>query len=164
MTIIPNLFITGVLTILASLSLIAWSAVFVQRNNGGTIQVLFSFAMLLVGGGFAPPIMGLLAGVAGTRIRSPSNWWQTHLPVTVQRLFAKLWPWIFGVCTVNGVFLVIGSVVLVYLFGLNNPNLFISSFFFAVVSLILTIITGIGYDLQVDERCRESQINSARKA
>jgi len=46
------------------------------------------------------------------------------------------------------VFLVIGSVILVYFFDLNNPDLFTNSFFFSVVSLSLTIAIGRAYDAQ----------------
>ena len=53
----------------------------------------------------------------------------------------------FGVSVLNGVFLVIGSVILVVLFGLNNPDLFTNSFFFAVPSLLLSMLTGVAYDL-----------------
>jgi hypothetical protein len=36
----------------------------------------------------------------------------------------------------------------VYAFGWGNKDLYLNSFFFAVVSLLLTILTGIAYDLQ----------------
>lgn len=152
MTIVPNLLVTGVLTIIVSLAVIVWSVAFVQKKHGGLILVLLSLAMLLVGGGFGPPIIGLLAGVAGLGINAPYTWWRTHLPANVRRVLARLWPWVFGVCVLNGVFLVIGSVVLVYLFGVNNPDLFTNSFFFVVLSLPLTILIGVAYDIQNGER------------
>jgi hypothetical protein len=152
MTIVPNLFVTGLLTLIVSLAIVVWAAVLVQRKNGGWILLFLSIAMLLVGGGFGPPIIGFLAGVAGTGIRAPLTWWRTHLPANVRRILATLWPWVFGVCAINGVFLVVGSVILVYVFDLNNPDLFTNSFFFAVLSLPLTILTGVAYDLQAGER------------
>ncbi|HUS70066.1 MAG TPA: hypothetical protein VM075_04725 [Anaerolineae bacterium] len=152
MTIVPNLFVTGLLTLIVSLAIVVWAAVLVQRKNGGWILLFLSIAMLLVGGGFGPPIIGFLAGVAGTGIRAPLTWWRTHLPASVRRILATLWPWVFGVCAINGVFLVVGSVILVYVFDLNNPDLFTNSFFFAVLSLPLTILTGVAYDLQAGER------------
>jgi hypothetical protein len=152
MTVVPNLLLTGLLTSLVSLAVITWSVWFVERKHGGLVLILLSLAMLLVGGGFAPPLMGILAGVAGLGINSPHSWWRTHLPVSVRRMFAKLWPWVFGICALNGVFLVIGSLILVFVFDLNNPDLFVYSFFFAVLSLLLTILTGIAYDIQRDER------------
>jgi hypothetical protein len=152
MTIVPNLLVTGVLTIIVSLAVIIWSVAFVQGKHGGLILVLLSIAMLLVGGGFGPPIIGLLAGVAGLGVNAPYVWWRTHFPVNVRPILARLWPWVFGVCVLNGVFLVIGSVGLVYLFGVNSPDLFINSFFYVVLSLPLTILIGIAYDIQNAER------------
>jgi hypothetical protein len=152
MTLVPNLLVTGVLTIIVSLAAIIWSVTFVQRKHGGLILILLSIAMLLVGGGFGPPIIGILAGVAGLGINAPYTWWRTHLPVNIRRVLARLWPWVFGICMLNGVFLVIGSVVLVYLFGVNNPDLFTNSFFFVVLSLPLTILIGVAYDIQNGER------------
>jgi hypothetical protein len=92
----------------------------VRNKNGGRILLLLSVIMLLVGGGFGPPIIGILAGVAGTRIGAPLTWWRKRLSVNVRRFLAKLWPWIFGITVINGVFLVIGSLILVYFFDLNN--------------------------------------------
>lgn len=150
-TIVPNLLVTGILTLIVSLIVIIWAAVFVRRKNGGRILLLLSGIMLLVGGGVGPPIIGILAGVAGLGIDAPLSWWHKHLPVSLRRFLAALWPWIFGIAVINGVFLVIGSVILVYFFDLNNPDLFTNSFFFAVVSLLLMIFTGRAYDIQRDQ-------------
>jgi hypothetical protein len=147
MAVVPNLLITGILTIIFSLAVIIWSVMFVQRKQGGLVLILLSIAMLLVGGGFAPPVMGILAGVAGLGINA-HKWWGTHLSVKLQLLLAKSWPWIFGICLINGLFLVGVSIILVYFFGLNNPDLFVYSFFLAIVCLILCIFTGAAYDVQ----------------
>jgi hypothetical protein len=37
MTILPNLLLSGVLTIIISIVVIAWTAAFVQRKNGGRV-------------------------------------------------------------------------------------------------------------------------------
>ncbi len=148
MTLVPHLLVTGLLATLVGLIIIAWSAFFVPRRWGGLVSVLLSTAMLLVGGGFAPPLIGILAGVAGLGINSPYAWWRSHLSVTTRHLLAQAWPWIFAAFVINGVFLVVGSVLLVYLSGFDNPELFVSSFLFALVLLLLTILTGIAYDIQ----------------
>ena len=147
MTIIPNLLITGLLTIAISSAAIVWSSAFVQRKHGGLILILLSVAVLLVGGGFAPPIMGILAGVAGLGINA-HKWWGARLPISIQHFLAKSWLWVFGICLINGIFLVVGSIILVYFFDLNNPDLFVNSFFFAIVSLLLSITTGAAYDVE----------------
>ena len=151
MTIVPNLLITGLLTIFVSLALVVWAA-FVRKRNGGRILLLLSVIMLLVGGGFGPPTIGILAGVAGTGIGAPLTWWRKRLSVDVRRFLAKLWPWIFGITVINGLFLVIGSLILVYFFDLNNPDLFVNSFFFSIISLLLTIFIGRAYDVQKSEQ------------
>jgi hypothetical protein len=98
--------------------------------------------------GILASTFGVLAGVSGLGIRAPHTWSREHLPGDVRHFLAGLWPWLFGVCAVNGVFLVVGSVVLVYLFGLDEPDLFVGSYFFAVVSLLLTVFAGVSYDVQ----------------
>ena len=61
---------------------------FVRRKNGGLIQLLLSIAMLLVGGGFAPPIVGILASVAGLGINTSHTWWRTHFRLP----YGASWP------------------------------------------------------------------------
>lgn len=70
MTLIPNFLLTGSLAILAGLFVLVWAARLVQRKNGGLILVLLSVVMLLVGGGFIPPLFGIIAGLIGTRLKS----------------------------------------------------------------------------------------------
>lgn len=70
MTIVPNFRITGIFAILASLMVMAWSALFIHRKNGGLIQGLLSILMLLVGGGFIPPLLGIIAAAVGSHRRS----------------------------------------------------------------------------------------------
>jgi hypothetical protein len=148
MSLVPNLLVTGWLTIIISLAVLAWSLAFVQRKHGGLILLVLSIVMLLVGGGFAPPIMGLLASLAGLGINSPHRWWRTHLRGNTRHALAQLWPWVFAVCVLDGVFLVVGSIILVYAFDLNAPGLFVGSFLLAVVLLLVSDLAGVAYDLQ----------------
>ncbi len=148
MTIVPNLFVTGVLTVLISIALLVWAAAFVQRKNGGWIQILLSVCMLLVGGGFAPPIMGILSGIAGLGINASYTWWRGHLSTRVRHILALAWAWVFGLCVIDGVFLVIGSVILVFIFNMNQPDLFVACFLLAVGTVPLAILTGIAYDVE----------------
>lgn len=142
MTLIPNLLITGVATIVVSSALILWSALFVRRKIGAPVQLVLSVAMLLVGGGFAPPVIGVLASLAAFGIHAPYRWWRLHLAGSFAKFLAGAWPWLFGVSVLNGVFLVVGSVLLTVIVGLNTPDLFVGSFFFAFVSVLLCIWTG----------------------
>jgi len=68
MSILPNLLITGILAMLLSVALIVWAGWFVQRKHGGWVQLALSVLLLLFGGGFFPPIIAFVGGVAGTQI------------------------------------------------------------------------------------------------
>jgi len=69
MTVVPNFFVAGVLTIIFALVTLGWAAALVQKKNGGVVLILLSIILLLVGGGFGAPVLGIIAGVIGTRIK-----------------------------------------------------------------------------------------------
>jgi hypothetical protein len=89
MTVIPNLLVAGILTVVLSVLIIIWSAAFVQRKHGGLVLILLSIASLLSGGGFFPPLIGIIGGAAGTQINKPL----AGKPGSITRFAAKLWPW-----------------------------------------------------------------------
>jgi hypothetical protein len=66
-----------------------WAAAFIHKKHGGLVLILLSIALLLVGGGLFPPVIGAIAGVVGTRINTPL----TRQPGRVLRFLARLWPW-----------------------------------------------------------------------
>lgn len=146
MTIVPNLLITGILTILVSLAVISWAAVFIGKRQGGIVLILLSVLMLLVGGGFAPPLIGILSGIAGLGISAPIPGWYKNLPDKYRNLMAALWPWFFGLCILSGATLILGSLLFGYIIGLNIPGVWVFCFLVSVPLLILAIVTGIAYD------------------
>jgi len=89
MSLLPNFLVMGILTILLSLAVFAWSGWFIQRKQGGLVLILLAIALLLVGGGFFPPVIALVGGLAGSQINRPLN----GLPSGFTRFAAKLWPW-----------------------------------------------------------------------
>ena len=54
MSVIPSLLVSGILTIIISLAILAWVAGFMKTKNGGMVLILLSIALLLVGGGIFP--------------------------------------------------------------------------------------------------------------
>lgn len=147
MTVIPNLFITGILAILVSLALLIWSVLFVHRQNGGLIMILLSIAMLLVGGGIFPPILGIIIGAVGTRINAPLIWWRAHLSVGFRNFLKKLWSWSYSACIIAWLSALLGPGLLGYFFGVNNPALILMILFLALGFLLLTVFTGFAYDV-----------------
>lgn len=148
LTIIPNMLATGILAVVFSVAVIAWAAPAVRWRRYGLVLSLLSLGMLLFGGGVGPPVVGLLAGAAGTTVNAPLNWWRTHLSTKARRLLAALWPWVFGIAALNGIFLFVASFLLVWYLHVDNSDLFLGSFYLAVLSALATIVTGIAYDLE----------------
>lgn len=93
LTIIPNFLVTGILAIIFGLLVTIWAYAFINKKNGARILLLLSIILWLVGGGFAPIFMSILAFATATRINEPLKWWRAHLPVNLRGFLAKLWPW-----------------------------------------------------------------------
>jgi hypothetical protein len=88
MTLIPNLFVTGIIAILVGSGMAVWAAFFVGRRWGGLLLGALSLLALLVGGGFVPVWIGLVAALTASRLAVPVN------PGGVGWLsLAALWPW-----------------------------------------------------------------------
>jgi hypothetical protein len=149
MTVLPTVWAAGVVTLIVSAATVLWAAAFVHRRHGGWVLILLSLGMLVAGGGFGSPIVGVLAGVAGTLIGAPVTAWRMRQPSGGRRVLAGLWPWVFAVAAANGVFLFVGALILVSFFGLGNADLYLGSFFLTVVLLPLTILTGAAHDAEL---------------
>ncbi len=91
-TVVPSYLLTGILAVIFGILVVVWSGVFVQRRLGASILLVLTVALFLVGGGFAPIFLSILAVAAATRIDRPLPWWRAHLPASVRGSLAKLWP------------------------------------------------------------------------
>jgi hypothetical protein len=147
MTVIPNLLVTGALTVLVSLAVILWSVAFVDRRHGGRDLAILSLAMLLVGGGFGPPMLGLLAGLVAAGAQASRQQWASVLSGRSGRVLALCWPALFWFCLLNALLLVVGSLVVAGALGLAHPGLFVFSLFLVLVTMPLATLAGIAHDL-----------------
>ena len=94
LTVIPNMRITGILAIIASLLVMAWSVLFIHRKNGALILGLLSLLLIPVGGGFVPPLYGIIAAVSAGRIKLKREG-ETNTPLNgINRSLAKTWLWL----------------------------------------------------------------------
>ncbi len=148
MSVVPNLLITGILTIVVSLALLAWAVGFFDRRHAGSGLVLLSVAILMVGGGFGPPLVGMLAGAAAAGASVGRQRRTSLLAGRPGSLLAPLWPYLFWLCVLNAIFLVLGSPLLAGAFDVAAPSLFVYSLFLAVVSLPLATLAGIAYKVR----------------
>jgi hypothetical protein len=139
MTIIPNLLLSGIFTIIVSIIMMIWAIIHIQKTNGGNVLILLSFLLLLVGGGFGPPIMGFIVGWGGTKIHSPSQW------LARRRSFGKIWPIMFVSGIIGYFSLWPGLVMLSVLFPADSlPAMQLTLFGFS--TLVLALLSSFAYN------------------
>ena len=152
LTIVPNFLVTGILAIILGLLVTVWSCAFIDRKYGALILLFMSITLWLVGGGFAPIFMSLLAAATATRINKPLKWWRAHLPVKLRGFLAKLWLWSiisFVVVFVVGVEIAIFGYPLLWLFDASTTYSIQSILAFIMVALMpVSIITAFAHDIQ----------------
>ena len=126
MSVVPNLRITGLLAVFVGLLIVIWAAVFIHRKRGGLVMILLSVLMLLVGGGFIPPMIGILSGAVGSRINTPLTWRRQLLADRAGQVLVKIWPWsliaFFAWILIQMIF---GSVYTDFILKTGSLNLFI---------------------------------------
>ena len=86
MTLIPNLLVTGIAAVFAGLVIVVWGVAFAGRRRGGRVLGGLSILLLLVGGGFVPVFISLVAAAASSRLVRPAS--RPRLTA-----LAKVWPW-----------------------------------------------------------------------
>ena len=143
-TVIPNLFITGILAILFSCSVIIWSTRYLEKKNGALILLGLSIAQMLVGGGWVIDL-ATITSILATRINKPNTWWRKHLPDSLRLWLVRLFPF-----SVLAYALISISMLALTILGVNSEPLIkllepLAAAMF--LPIILMILGGIAYDI-----------------
>lgn len=152
LTVVPNFFATGILAIIFGLLVTIWAGVFIERKYGAWVLMVLSIILWLVGGGFAPIFMSILASVTATRINRPLRWWRTHLPLNLRSFLAKLWPWsiiTFVLIFIVGVEIAIFGYPLLWFFEATITFSIQYTLAFIMLGLMpVSIFTAFAHDIQ----------------
>jgi hypothetical protein len=136
MTLVPNMAVTGVLAIIAALAVGVWAVWFIERPHGGLILIGLSVLLLLVGGGFGPPMVAAIIGVAATRIGKQRK----KEPGLIGSALARAWPWLLGAGVVGYLGLVPGMVLVSRATGFDSPYVVYGLMLLSFACLILSLI------------------------
>ena len=90
-TLVPNLMVTGILSVILGIGVTLWAAARIDRRYGAWVFLLLGVALFLVGGGFGPIVTTLLAFLTATRIDKPLKGWRRLVPGSVLGLLGKTW-------------------------------------------------------------------------
>jgi hypothetical protein len=101
LTIIPSFLLSGILAMIFGILLTIWAYAYVGRKYGAVVLLFLSIALFLVGGGFAPILLSVLAFIAATRINAPLKFWCDRAPGGLRNLFARLWPWTLTISVIS---------------------------------------------------------------
>lgn len=146
MSILPDLRLTGVVTVVVSLITIAWSLLLLRRERGALVQMALYVVLLLVGGGLAPPVMGLiLAGVAarGEAILASEKAHRANRPLTA---LARHWRVALGVGVAGYLCLLPGVPLLYALFGIESAALIGALALVSFGGLLVALLGAIAWD------------------
>jgi hypothetical protein len=162
-TLIPNFLITGVVAIVVSGLIAAWSLGFVHKKNGSLIFLLLSVVLFLVGGGVAQIVFFTLAWLISMRINKPPTWLRVIFPQRALRLLAGLWlPLLMSFALLALIALEIAIVG--YVPGVSDPKLALhicwSILGVALGVLLLACLAGFAHDLN----CIDAQLSSSNPA
>jgi hypothetical protein len=157
-TIVPNLFVSGILTIILSLSIYALSlfvcaTLFVlKRYDGpflGVTLLISSIALLLVGGGISAPVIVFVIGVAWIVINQPLEWRRKRLDFRSRHFRAEWWPGSFILILVFWLSVSLGAVIVGILTDVIPSIIFVGFvLFIGLALLVLAIVTGFVYDVE----------------
>jgi hypothetical protein len=145
MTIVPNYLITGILAVIIGLVIVIWSLAFIQRKHGGLVLILLNIASLLFGGGFFPPLIGVVGGIAGLKINKPLNARESS---GMLRLAVRLWPWPLVIFLVW----VFGQVLVGYFFNDFMQRVMWFGLLLIFTTLPLSVYSAYAHDLQAAVR------------
>jgi hypothetical protein len=150
MSLIPSFLVSGIVTLVLSAIFMAWTAFYVHKRFGWLIMILLSVLMLLSGGGFGPPLVGIAFGAAASGIGSPHSWWRARLSPGAGRLLSAIWPWLFALCLASFFTMFPGLLFLPLIIGAEKAIyqtilLCLMPVSFALIPM--TIIAGIGRDI-----------------
>ncbi|TIC79668.1 hypothetical protein E8D34_11815 [Nocardioides sp. GY 10113] len=142
LTVVPDVLVSGVLTLLASAAVVWWSAGHLDHRYGGRVLAVLSLALLLVGGGVGPPVMGLLAalvaGAANRARRGPAR----RAQGPADRALAATWPTLFWLCLADYALLVVGSLAAGVVLDVDISDVFVYGLFLTLVLMPLAALAG----------------------
>lgn len=90
-TFIPNLMVSGILSIIFSTLALIWVLFFIEHRRGGSILILTSLCMICVGAGILPPMYGVFAGLTARQMHSELHWWKERQEKSIIRFLKRAW-------------------------------------------------------------------------
>ncbi len=138
-TLLPDLRLAGIATILVCLALLGSVRLFRRSRRIGLGILGLSGLLFLTGGGFGPPFLGLILGLS---VSVPAAQAGGELPawrVRLRKALAETWPLPLAGCVGSFLVLMPGLPLLDHQWGVDDPALVAAAFLSAMAFLAWTI-------------------------
>lgn len=142
MTVVPDLMVAGVLTIAVALAFAIWAVGFSCRRRGGVVLAGLSLLLLLVGGGLAPPLMGLVLAYVAARAKDPRR----RPPGVFRIRLAARWRILLIATVAAYLGLFPGTVLLMQYAGVQSAILVSALGVVAFLGFALTLVAALAHD------------------
>lgn len=146
MTVIPNLAVSGIASMTLSLVFLAWVTRSVERRHGALVIAALAIAMLLVGGGFGPPVLGLVLAIPAIKVTSPLHGWRRRTPHAVNRVAAAAWRPLLVACVAAWLMALVGIAAFDYFLAVESTALTLAVLAAAFGLLPLAILSSFARD------------------
>jgi hypothetical protein len=161
LTVIPSFLISGIFSVILGVIVTVWAIGFIDLKYGALVLMLLSLALFLVGGGFAPIFMALIASLAASRIQKPLKFWRAVLLDPLRKFLGRIWKWVLIAFVIIFVFSVIvatfGWPLTIY-FGDETAFKHLKTLSFMMVGvMLLAVLSAFAYDIQ---RQIQSELNT----
>ena len=152
MSLVPNLLASGVLTMAVSLAFLIAAGALAGHRHLGAVLLALSGCLLLVGGGFGPPILGVLvaaaAAQAGKPVRAPGRLSGDR----ARGRLAATWPWLFAITLAAWLLVFPGIPALAAVVELDGPSVVPAASLLAFALVPLGIAAAVAFDARATER------------
>ena len=157
MSVVPNLLASGVLTVLVSAAALIWSVAFLDRKHGGLVLVLLSLFLLFVGGGIAPPLMGMIAGAAASRITKPLRQWRGTGTTSRPPLLARSRNILLAASVFGYLALLPGIPIASQFINIHDPAIVVYLALFSFATLLLAVVAALAHDSYQSGQVQDNQ-------
>jgi hypothetical protein len=152
LTIIPSFLVSGILSVILGIIVMGWAIFFIDHKHSGGILMMLSLALFLVGGGFAPIFMALIASLTATRINKPLRFWHRVILEKIQIPLGRIWRSVLVMFVILFIFSVIVAIFgwpMTYFFDDETAFRHLNTLSLVMVGMmLLAVISSFAYDLQ----------------
>ncbi len=148
LSLIPNFLITGIFALIIGILVIFWTLKFVDKNNGAIIFLLLQICQLLLGGGIAFFILGILVGLVAFQINKPLNTKNGFLSGKFGLTIAKTWKFFLIISIIIFSLTLLGAIIGVPFLEPEVAKKFLmTSGAFSLFLMIYTFFAGFASDI-----------------